>query len=113
MFTGYGNWHSRHRDDLTAITMGILSDLVKPPLQMKWERCNLVPDPPPPLNQIEFAVGLSDAVLGILAARPPYAQLDGDVTRHKVLHSDGMVYHFDAKTLHPARPEDRMGHRLG
>ena len=21
MFTGYGNWHSRHRDDLTAITM--------------------------------------------------------------------------------------------
>ena len=34
------------------------------------------------------------------------------MTRHKVLHSDGMVYHFDAKTLHPAKPEDRMGHRL-
>ena len=56
---------------------------------------------------------LGDTILGLLAAKPPYAQLDGDVTRHKVLHSDGMVYHFDAKTLRAAKPEDRMGHRLG
>jgi len=113
MFTGYGNWHSRHRDDLTAITMGILRDLVKPAVRMKWQRGGVARDPPAPLNNISFAASLGDAVLGILAARPPYAQLDGDVTRHKVLHSDGMVYHFDARTLRPARPEDRMGHRLG
>ena len=112
MFTGYGNWHSRHRDDLTAIIMGILRELVKPTIRMKWQRGELTPDPPPPLNNISFAASLGDAVLGMLAARPAYAQLDGDVTRHKVLHSDGMVYHFDAKTLQPARPEDRMGHRL-
>ncbi|CAK0859598.1 unnamed protein product [Prorocentrum cordatum] len=108
MFTGYGNWNSRHRDDLTAITMSILRELVKPAIRMKWQRSEVAPDPPPPLNNITFAASLGDAVLGLLAARPPYAQLDGDVTRHKVLHSDGVVYHFDAKTLQPARPEDRM-----
>ena len=112
MFTGYGNWHSRHRDDLTAIIMDILRELVKPAIRMKWQRGEVAPDPPPPLNNISFAASLGDAVLGMLATRPAYAQLDGDVTRHKVLHSDGMVYHFDAKTLQPARPEDRMGHRL-
>ena len=35
MFTGYGNWHTRHRDDLTAIIMGILRELVKPAVRMK------------------------------------------------------------------------------
>ena len=35
MFTGYGNWHSRHRDDLTAIIMGILRELVEPTIRMK------------------------------------------------------------------------------
>ena len=112
MFTGYGNWHSRHRDDLTAITMGILRDLVKPSIRMKWQRSEVAPDPPPPLNNIAFAASLGDSILGLLASKPAYAQLDGDVTRHRVLHSDGMVYHFDAKTLQPAKPEDRMGHRL-
>jgi len=92
MFTGYGNWHSRHRDDLTAIIMGILRELVKPAIRMKWQRSEMAPDPPPPLNNISFAAALGDAVLGMLAARPAYAQLDGDVTRHKVLHNDGTVY---------------------
>jgi hypothetical protein len=39
-------------------------------------------------------------------------QLDGEVTRNKVLHSDGMVYNFDNKTLHRVKPQDRMGGRL-
>jgi hypothetical protein len=39
-------------------------------------------------------------------------QLDGEVTRNKVLHSDGMVYNFDKKTLHRVKPQDRMGGRL-
>ena len=112
-FTGYGYWISRHRDDLTAITMSVLHDLVKPAVLRKWERGSVAPDPPPPLNNVGFAAGLGDAILGVLAAKPALAQLDGDVTRHKVLHSDGMVYNFDARTLQPAKAEDRMGHRLG
>ena len=113
MFTGYGNWHTRHRDDLTAIVMGVLHDLVKPAVRRKWHRDKVPEDPPVPLNSIGFAASLCDAVLGLLSTRPAYPQLDGELTRHKVLHSDGMVYHFDAKTLQPAKPEDRMGHRLG
>eukprot|EP00973_Karenia_brevis_P062269 8661056-Karenia_brevis.AAC.1 len=93
--------------------MGILHDLVKPAVRMKWHRDKVQEDPPAPLNNIGFAASLCDAVLGLLSTRPACPQLDGETTRHKVLHSDGMVYHFDAKTLQPAKPEDRMGHRLG
>ena len=70
MFTGYGNWHSRHRDDLTAITMGILRDLMKPAILMKWERGGVAPDPPPPLNNIGFAASLGDAILGTFRPGP-------------------------------------------
>eukprot|EP00969_Alexandrium_andersonii_P185691 8205243-Alexandrium_andersonii.AAC.1 len=90
MFTGYGNWHSLHRDDLTSITADVLRDLAKPAVRMRWERSGLAPDPPPPLNCIGFAASGTDGILGILAKRLPYAPLDGDVTRHKVLHSDGL-----------------------
>ena len=112
-FTGYGIWQSKHRDDLTSLTMDILRDLVKPPIRMKWERQGVVPDPPAPLNNITFAASLGDTILGILAEKPPAHQLDGDITRNKVLHSDGYVYHFDAQTLNKAKPADRMAHRLG
>ena len=91
MFTGYGYWQSKHRDDLTAVTLKILGGLTRPMIRMKWQRQGIEQDPPPPFNDITFAAGLGDTVLGLLATKPMAPALDGDVTRHKVLHNDCYV----------------------
>ena len=93
MFSASATWHVKHRDDLSAITSEILRRLVCMPCTFYWEKAALA-DPPPPLNSACFADSLTNTVMGMLAAKPPMAPLNGERCRGKLLFQNSIVCDF-------------------
>ena len=109
IFTSRGLWRTKLVADATTLIGDVLSELVKPLRSPYW--CKAKVSLQEPLDSVSFLRSLIEPVMAAIHDnQPDLPELDGDVTRHKVLFADGMLLDCKSGIVRRALASDKMGH---